>query len=288
VSPRSLPYPGELAGLAALVVDDNATNLRIVSELLTGWGMAVVAARDGQRALEAVEASDRAFSVAVIDMHMPGENGLELAASLRQHVRCAAAAIVILTSSDRTEARAGAAILPDMHYLVKPASQTPLLDTIRTALGDRTAADAQPAAPAIIPTRAARRLRVLVAEDNAVNRKVTEHLLQRRGHEPVMVTNGREAVDAIAAGPYDLVLMDLQMPEMDGFEATVAIRTLQRATGSRTPIVALTAHAMEGDRQRCLDADMDGYVSKPVRAVELFEVVDRVMAAAAHSRAAVV
>jgi CheY-like chemotaxis protein len=132
----------------------------------------------------------------------------------------------------------------------------------------------------VVPQRAARKLRVLVAEDNLVNRTLAEHLLQRRGHTPIMVTNGREATEALVGGEIDLVLMDLQMPEMDGFEATAAIRSRERGTGHRTPIVALTAHAMEGDRQRCLDADMDGYISKPIKAVELFEVIDRVMAAA--------
>jgi len=137
----------------------------------------------------------------------------------------------------------------------------------------------------VTPTRAARRLRVLVAEDNAVNRKLAEHLLQRRGHTALIATNGREATEALAHENVDLVLMDLQMPEMDGFEATAAIRQRERASGRRTPIIALTAHAMEGDRQRCLDADMDGYISKPVKAVELFEVIDRVMAAAQKSAA---
>jgi CheY-like chemotaxis protein len=122
-----------------------------------------------------------------------------------------------------------------------------------------------------------------VAEDNIVNRKLAEHLLTRRGHAAVMANNGREAVEAIERerNGFDLVLMDLQMPEMDGFQATAAIRGRERQAGTRLAIVALTAHAMEGDRQRCLDADMDGYVSKPIKAVELFEVIDRVMAARA-------
>jgi CheY-like chemotaxis protein len=128
--------------------------------------------------------------------------------------------------------------------------------------------------------RAARRLRVLVAEDNPVNQKLAQHLLERRGHTPILVTNGREASTALLVDAFDLVLMDLQMPEMDGFEATAAIRARERAGGhARVPIVAFTAHAMHGDRQRCLDADMDGYVAKPIKPVELFEVIDRVMAA---------
>jgi signal transduction histidine kinase/ActR/RegA family two-component response regulator len=137
-----------------------------------------------------------------------------------------------------------------------------------------------PAPKPVAPIVEARPLRVLVAEDNIVNRRLAEHLLRQRGHQPLMVVNGREAVDALARTSVDLVLMDLQMPEMDGFEATAAIRARERTTGARTPIVALTAHAMEGDRQRCLDADMDGYVSKPIDASELFGVIDTVTKAA--------
>jgi signal transduction histidine kinase len=131
------------------------------------------------------------------------------------------------------------------------------------------------AAPLVVPGVDSRPLRVLVAEDNVVNRKLAEHLLRRRGHEPIMVVNGREAVHALEEESIDVVLMDLQMPEMDGFEATAAIRARERSTGARVPIVALTAHAMEGDRQRCLDADMDGYVSKPIDAANLFAVIDQ-------------
>jgi len=155
---------------------------------------------------------------------------------------------------------------------------------VRNALTSRTAVDRQPAAPAVVPVRAARALRVLVAEDNLVNQTLTQHLLSRRGHQAVIANNGREAFEALQREPFDLVLMDLQMPEMDGFEATAAIRAREAAGAPRTPIVALTAHAMEGDRQRCLDAEMDGYVSKPIKPVELFEVIDRVIAAQPTSR----
>jgi signal transduction histidine kinase/ActR/RegA family two-component response regulator len=139
---------------------------------------------------------------------------------------------------------------------------------------------AKPATAPVESVVVAKPLRVLVAEDNVVNRTLAEHLLRRRGHQPITVVNGREAVDALEKGSVDVVLMDLQMPEMDGFEATAAIRARERETGTRIPIVALTAHAMEGDRQRCLDADMDGYVSKPIDATELFSVIDQVSKAA--------
>jgi CheY-like chemotaxis protein len=275
-----LPGVEELAGLTALVVDDNPTNVRIVSEILTQRGMLVVEALDAARARDAVDATDSAFAIAILDMEMPGTSGVDLAATLRRHPRCASAPVVILTSADRQQEARAAASIPDVRWVVKPVGQAALLEAIRAALRMRSSRDTQAAAPSITPTRAAGRLRVLVAEDNVVNRKLAEHLLQRRGHTPVMVTNGREAVDALRREQVDLVLMDLQMPEMDGFEATAIIRDREMATGDHLPIIALTAHAMEGDRQRCLDAAMDGYISKPVKAVELFEVIDRVMAAA--------
>jgi signal transduction histidine kinase/CheY-like chemotaxis protein len=285
VAARHLPAVDELSGLAALVVDDNPTNVRIISEILGQRGMLVVQATSSARAMEAVNAADSGFAIAILDMEMPGVNGIDLAAALRQHPRCASAPVVILTSADRSQEARSAAAIPDLRWLVKPVGQAALLEAIRTALSARSSRDTQAAAPAVTPMRAAQRLRVLVAEDNAVNRKLAEHLLQRRGHTPIMVTNGREATEALLHEQVDLVLMDLQMPEMDGFEATAIVRERDRAAGCRTPIVALTAHAMEGDRQRCLDADMDGYISKPVKAVELFEVIDRVMAAARRSAA---
>jgi signal transduction histidine kinase/DNA-binding response OmpR family regulator len=278
--------PGvELSGLSVLVVDDNPTNLRIVSEMLTHRGMQVIEAHDGPEAISVVSAANSAVAVAVLDMDMPGTNGLDLTAELRRHPRSSAAPVIILTSADRSSEARSAATMRDVKWVVKPVAEASLLDTIRAALSARSSRDTQPAAPQVTPMRAAKQLRVLVAEDNLVNLKLAEHLLQRRGHIPVMVTNGRDAAEALLHEEIDLVLMDLQMPEMDGFEATATIRARERQSGTRVPIVALTAHAMEGDRQRCLEADMDGYISKPVKAVELFEVIDRVMAAArAQSR----
>ena len=284
VAPSLLPSMNELAGISALVVDDNATNVRILSGLLAHWGMRVTEASDRDSALNAVDAATQAFGLIVADMHLPGTNGLDLAAALRRSPRCSSAAVVILTSSDRSDDARRAATLAEARYVVKPVGQATLLETMRNALANRKARDQQPAAPAVTPVRAATALRVLVAEDNTVNQKLAEHLLTRRGHQPVIVGNGRAAVDALERERFDLVLMDLQMPEMDGFEATAAIRAREQSTGRRISIVALTAHAMEGDRQRCLDADMDGYVSKPIKPVELFEVIDRVMTARPRER----
>jgi two-component system, sensor histidine kinase and response regulator len=281
VAAQPAPYEG-LAGLAALVVDDNATNLRILDEMLSSCGMTVVTATNAEEARAAVAAAGHVFSLAAIDMRLGESSGIELAAALRRHPRCHSAAVLILTSADHQRDARDVAALGNARYVVKPVGRDALFESITAALGERKVPGTMPAAPDITPDRAARHLRVLVAEDNVVNVKVAENLLRRRGHSPIIARNGREAVEAVARERYDLILMDLQMPEMDGFEATAAIRAMQHRTGVRTPIVALTAHAMEGDRQRCLDADMDGYVSKPVKAVELFEVIDRVIAASSE------
>jgi signal transduction histidine kinase/CheY-like chemotaxis protein len=279
VSQKFLPRPDELVDLPALVIDDNATNRKILVELLSTWGMHAVAIGDAEEAARVVQSAPRPFSLALIDMNIAGTSGLHVAASLRQSATCAATPMLLLTSADQPQDSAHATVVNG--FLVKPVGQHALLEAIRAAIGSRGSRDQEPAAPAVTPMRAARRLRVLVAEDNPVNQKLAQHLLERRGHTPILVANGREACDTMLRDSFDLVLMDLQMPEMDGFEATAMIRTRERETCSaRVPIIALTAHAMQGDRQRCLDADMDGYVAKPVKPVELFEVIDRVMAAA--------
>ena len=280
VPPLQLVTSDELSGLAALVVDDNATSVRILTDMLTTWGVHVTAAHDAADATRAVEQARHGFTLAIIDMNLPGTSGVDLAATLRRHPRCSATSVLILGSSDQTHDARDVSAIGNARHLVKPVGRAALLEILRALLGSRTSPEKRPLAPNVTPIRAARQLRVLVAEDNPVNRKLAEHLLKRRGHDAILVANGREAVDALAGSRVDLVLMDLQMPEMDGFEATAAIRAAERRAGTRLPIVALTAHAMEGDRQRCLDADMDGYVTKPINAVELFEVIDRVFAAA--------
>jgi CheY-like chemotaxis protein len=278
VTPQFLPQADELVNMSALIVDDNATNRRILVELLSSWGVHAVATADGAEAARAAEAAARPFSFALVDMNIAGSSGVDVASALRQSKNCASTPILLLTSADQP---ADSANTPAVNgFLVKPVGQKALLDAIRRLVGARLRVDQEPAAPAVTPTRAARRLRVLVAEDNPVNQKLAQHLLERRGHTPILVGNGREAVETIVRDHFDLVLMDLQMPEMDGFEATASIRARERETSiPRVPIIALTAHAMQGDRQRCLDADMDGYVAKPIKPVELFEVIDRVIAA---------
>ena len=231
VSVHVLPRPDELVNMPTLVVDDNATNRRILVELLASWGMPTVAAAGSAEALQAAEAADQPFALALIDMNLPGASGIDLAARLRASASCASSSMLLLTSLDQPYRPADE--VPVNGYLVKPISQHALLDAIRRVIGARITPDKEPLAPAVTPTRAARRLRVLVAEDNPVNQKLAQHLLERRGHTPILVTNGRDAVEAVRADRFDLVLMDLQMPEMDGFEATLSIRTHERE--SRRP-----------------------------------------------------
>ena len=269
---------GDAARVAALVIDDNDTNLRILSGLLSAQGMEVSIARGGAEALRLASQFTGRFALVVVDAVLADADGAELVTALRELPACAAAAPLIMTTTlGRQDDRRS---LPDASYIIKPVGHHPLITAVRDALGSRTGTDPQTAAP---PLHVSIRqpIRVLIADDNIVNQKLITHLLQERGHAVAVVGNGRQAVEEVTRGEYDLVLMDLQMPEMDGLEATAAIRARERLTHLRVPIVALTAHAMAGDRQRCLDAQMDDYLAKPIKAGELFEVLDRVLAAAA-------
>jgi CheY-like chemotaxis protein/HPt (histidine-containing phosphotransfer) domain-containing protein len=209
---------------------------------------------------------------------MPEVDGFMLARQIKQDARLRTLPIVLLTSVARSGDADRCRRIGVEACLTKPVKHSDLLDTLATIIGVSTRADrARPAARA--PVRPARQLRLLVAEDNPVNRKLVTTLLRKRGHIVKAVENGRQAVDAVrTAGHrgFDVVVMDVQMPEMSGIEATQAIRARERADGARLPIVALTAHAMQGDRERCLGAGMDGYLSKPIDVDELLATVERV------------
>ena len=275
----ALPDRDALARMSVLVLDDNATNRRILQEVMTSWGMDVVTVGEAGAALDAA-AADTPWRLILLDDQLQDASGYDVAAAIRRDPRHASTPILMLTAAGRArDARTDRAAIDG--YLIKPVGQTALLHTLQSVIGEHRGEDRRPAAPAQTPMRTARALDVLVAEDNPVNRRLAQHLLERRGHIAHLVENGREALAALEQRDFDLVLMDLQMPEMDGFEATAAIRASERGGARRLPIVAVTAHAMQGDRQRCLDADMNGYVAKPITPVELFEVIDRVMASVA-------
>ena len=288
---RGIAEPVDVRGLRVLVVDDNGTNRRIVSEMLTSWHMRPELAesgRDGFNLLVKASKSNDPFRLAILDGQMPHMDGFQLASRIKHDRRISATPIVILTSMGRPGDAGRARPRGVSAYLTKPVKHSDLLDAIVTLCGTRRRAGAFAADVRRAPAPSKKRLSVLVAEDNAVNRKLVQSILRRRGHELVAVDNGRAAVHAVTAGtrPFDLVLMDVQMPEMGGLEATALIREHERATGSHVPIVAMTARAMSGDREECLRAGMDAYLSKPLHAEELVRVVERQAGAAASGRKA--
>ncbi|MGH9790369.1 MAG: response regulator [Candidatus Acidiferrales bacterium] len=271
-----------LRNLPVLVVDDNATNLRILEEILASWGMRPTIAPSARAALQilnAAAAAARVFPLILTDANMPETDGLQLAQQIRQNPQWSHSAIVLLTSAGRpgeSERSRSAGIAA---CLIKPVKQSDLFDTIVTVLGGAgpLPRSSKPQAPKRNP---ARRLHLLLAEDNPVNQRLTVSVLEKQGHQVAVAVNGREALERFRTNHFDAILMDVQMPEMDGLEATAAIRAEERGTGRHLPIVALTAHALKGDRERCLAAGMDAYVSKPVQPRMLAQVLQEITAGA--------
>ena len=275
---RALAREPVLHGLRVLIVDDNATNRRILEEVLTNWRMqpsAVDSAEAAIAALERAAASGTPYAMMLLDGHMPGTDGFALAAEIQKQPRFAHMKLVMLTSAGLPEDVARCRELGMTAYLAKPIKQSELFDVIVTAMGQ--AAIQAPARKRRTRARANRRsLSVLVAEDNAVNQMLATKVLEKLGHRVTVVDNGRKAVDAMRDGNFDVVAMDVQMPELDGLEATRAIREWEAAGDRHVPIIAMTAHAMKGDRERCLEAGMDEYVSKPIRSADLAAAIERV------------
>ena len=264
-----------LEGMRVLVVDDNATNRRILRETTEPWGMKVQLAESaaaGLNALYEAKAEGRPFSLVLTDAQMPGMDGFSMVEVIKQNPGLAVTTVMMLTSGPQRGDIARCQELDIAGYLTKPIRQSQLLDAIQKALPapvkwDRVSAPAnRPNAPDPQP-----RLRILLAEDNRVNQRLALRLLEKCGHQVAVTNNGLEALAALDSSDFDVVLMDIQMPEMDGFEATAAIRSKERAIGNHMPIIAMTAHAMTGDRERCIGAGMDGYISKPIRPQELFQ-----------------
>ncbi|MGH9744670.1 MAG: response regulator [Candidatus Acidiferrales bacterium] len=261
------PVPVKLRDLPVLVVDDNATSRQILEEMLTNWKMKPVTANSGPAALEALKRARRSgkpFQLVVADGHMPEMDGFDLAARVRQDPRLRGVTIILLTSAGRREDYARAKSVGAAVAVTKPVKQSEFWDAIVTALHVPGRQKTRPSA-ARGPARGThRRLRVLVAEDNPVNQELVLHLLERRGHAVIVAENGKQAIVALQKHKFDLVLMDVQMPEMGGIEATETIRRKEKSAGGHIPIFAMTAHAMPGDRERCLAAGMDGYIPKPI------------------------
>ncbi|MCM3871067.1 MAG: PAS domain S-box protein [Pyrinomonadaceae bacterium] len=273
--------PANLQGLRALIVDDNDTSRRILVGMLASWQMHAEAVASGAEALVALEharKNDEAFSLVLIDACMPEPDGFAVAEQIGATEQNAATAIMMLTSIDQQASLARMRALGLTSYVVKPISQSDLFNAIQTAM---CPSDLEIGTPAIPETRQLapqeKSLRFLLAEDNEVNQKLAVWILEKRGHSVTLATTGQEALDALAKEQFDVVLMDVQMPEMNGFAATRIIRQYEQTTGEHIPIIAMTALAMKGDRERCLEAGMDDYIAKPIQANQIFQAVAQLL-----------
>ena len=269
----------DLKDLDVLVVDDNATNRRILEATLLTWGMKPTVARSGREALDALaktETEGTSFAMALIDCMMPGMDGFELAERIKKTPNPASKmSIIMLTSGGQRGDAARCEAVGLAGYLHRPVKQSELLFAIRRIL--KVPAEAEAGVPLVTRhtiRESERKLRILLTEDNLVNQKLAVKLLEKSGHNVHVAGNGKEALEAFRKGTFDLILMDVEMPEMNGLEATSLIRKAEKKTGSHIPIVAMTAHAMKGDKERCLDAGMDAYVAKPINSKELFETIE--------------
>jgi len=289
----------QIQELPVLVVDDNATNRRILEETLVSWQMRPHVVADALAALSAMQTSageGRPFSLVLLDGHMPGMDGFDLARQIKDNPQLGGTTLLMLTSAGEPSDVARCRDLGISAYLTKPVKQSELLETILTVLSRAGPSDpredvlgmssgmSEGTSPRLPAGKLTRPLRVLLAEDHPINQMVVLRTLEKQGHQITVVTNGRDAVDRVI-GPgnagrplFDLVLMDVQMPEMDGMEATGLIRAHERQTGGHIPIIAMTAYAMKGDRENCLTCGMDGYLSKPIQPRELLRTVAEIAA----------
>jgi CheY-like chemotaxis protein len=263
-----------LSGMPVLLVDDNKTNLRILQETLEGWEMSVSVAASAASALSQLRsiASDDHGSqlpLVITDVHMPGMDGFQLVEALREEESLRDVAIILLTSGGRHGDIARSRQLGVSSYLIKPAKQSELLTAILTSGRELDAATGDGDEPEV-EDLSLPKMKILLAEDGVTNQKFAVGLLGTWGHEVTLATNGEEAIKLWQSDSFDAILMDIQMPLLNGLDATRQIRELEVGTGRHTPIIAMTAHAMRGDRIRCLEAGMDDYVSKTVRKPDLY------------------
>jgi PAS domain S-box-containing protein len=274
------PVPPTLQSIRVLGVDDNATNRTLLEGHLKAWGMQIDCVADGAQALERLRASHRdgrPYALVILDMQMPHMNGLELAQAIKADADLTPVRLVLLSSGRQCDEERSALEAGIAAYVTKPVHQSQLYDTIVTVMS--TVSGPQPQGQAshqsLAVIGAEGKLRVLLAEDNVTNQKVAMLMLEKLGCRVDAVANGREALEALTHIAYDLVFMDCQMPEMDGYEATTAIRAHEAHSGTHMPIIAMTANAMPDDRERCLQAGMDDYIRKPVKAEVLQAIVQQ-------------
>jgi two-component system sensor histidine kinase/response regulator len=263
-----------------LIVDDNATYRIILKEILTHWNMQPLAVKCGKDAistLEAAQKSGKPFDLVILDSYMPDMDGFDLAGKIKKNEQTVNSIIMMLSAGGQ---RGDAALCRKMGisaYLVKPVKLSDLYNAIKMALGYfKNEKDGKTGLITQHSLREAEHsLKILLAEDNPINQKLAIRILEKQGHMVTLAKNGEEALKQLGKRPYDIILMDVQMPVMDGLTATRAIREREKATGTHVPIVAMTAHALEGDRERCLNSGMDDYISKPLHFKVLTDIICR-------------
>lgn len=284
--------PLNIAGLKALVIDDNATNRMILKEMLTGWGASVTVTEDGIKGLaELRNTRDRDghhYALVFLDCRMPGMDGFSVVKQIKEELNVLGMTILMLTSDNRSDDVARCKELGITGYIVKPVKRSQLKDAICMAMGQAMAVSEKNSlkdkvlADTMSPAHGerAQSLRILLAEDNAVNQKLAVRMLEKRRHTVILARNGKEVLEILKNDRFDLVLMDVHMPEMDGFKTTASIRAREKEDGGHIPIIAITALAVQGDKEKCLEAGMDGYLSKPIKSKELYDVIDNLIAIA--------
>jgi two-component system sensor histidine kinase/response regulator len=275
-----------LRDLETLVVDDNSTNRRIIQEMLLGWGMKPILTEGGGESLEVLgrfQERGTPLRLVLLDSQMPAMDGFGVAQRIAGDPKLAGTLIIMLTSSGKPGDAARCRELGISGYLPKPVKRTDLLEAIRVVLGFEKQAEKSPTLVTVHSLRQQKaQLNILLAEDNAVNQRLAVRLLEKRGHIVVVADTGKMALECLDRQSFDLVLMDVQMPEMDGLQATLEIRKSEKISGKHIPIIAMTAHAMVGDKARCLEAGMDDYLSKPIQSNDLFATIERMFAAPAE------
>jgi CheY-like chemotaxis protein len=269
-----------LAELRVLIVDDNATNRLILEELTSRWHMQPTSVDNGREALAIMKeaaGSTVPFAIVLLDVMMPEMDGFSVAEKIKNQPELSGTTIIILSSLDSKGDPARCESLGIAKYLLKPVSSSDLFDAIADTVRGFPFATVTPSIGGAVSDEEIHCWQILLAEDNIVNQRVAAALLEKHGHTVVVANNGREALEALRCQRFDIILMDVQMPEMDGIEATAVIREKERQSGTHMPIIAMTAHAMKGDRERFLQAGMDEHVPKPINVKQLFEVINRLI-----------
>jgi CheY-like chemotaxis protein len=277
--PERKVMPATIDDARVLVVDDNATNRRILEENLRRWGTepdAVASAEQALHQLSLASENGAPYRLVLTDVHMPDVDGFMLARKIRQDSQWDATPIMMLTSGGEPEDRSRCEQLKIASYLMKPVKPSELFDELLVVLG-HSSKPQEVSQTELLPAAAPRRrLQILLVEDSLMNQKLAVAILSKAGHQVTIASNGRESLDVWQSETFDVILMDIQMPEMDGLQATRAIRSQERSSGGNIPIIAMTANAIKGDRERCLEAGMNGYLSKPIHIKELLETLDSI------------